>query len=271
MDNILAHATLSSHAAKLAQMESAMMLSRSLAHDLNNLTTPVATYLLHTEGRAAPGSTEAEVHAAASQAVKVMNEYIRESMFFSRRLNLDLNQIVPGEILGGLLTVARERATRRGVTLRAEPAAATLFRADPGLFQRLALNLVNNAIDASPADGTVSISITAGPGETVLLSVQDDGPGVPMELRKRIFDPYFTTKNTGHAIRGLGLGLSICRKIVELHGGSIEVHNSPGRGARFTAVFPIAGPRSAEQPETAAQPIMHRLHPRGLAALPHPA
>lgn len=270
MDNILTHATLSSHASKLAQLESATMLSRSLAHDLNNLTMPVATYLLHTEGRAAPGTIEAEVHSAASHAVKVMNEHIRESLFFSRRLTPDIREIEPHKVLGDTVAVVRDRATQKRIALKSESCAAS-FRADLVLVQRLALNLLNNAIDASPPGSTVSIALSAGPRDTVTLSVKDQGPGVPVDIRRRIFDPYFTTKNTGSAMRGLGLGLAICRKIVDLHEGTIEVQDAPGGGALFTASFPIAGPRQPEDPAV-GQPVNEpHPHPHRLGAVPQPA
>lgn len=242
MDNILTHATLAAHAAKLAQMESAAMMSRSLAHDLNNLTTPVATYLLHAQGRAIPGTAEAEVYDAALHSVKVMHDYIRESLFFSRRLVPEFKPVDPAAALTSIVRLARERAERYGVTLNPHCEEQAAFSADPVLFQRLALNLVNNAIDASPPGGTVSISIAARNRDHVCLSVADQGPGVPAENLKRIFDPYFTTKDTGDTRRGLGLGLAICRKIADLHQGDIEVKSSPGQGSVFTAVLPRKSP-----------------------------
>lgn len=238
MDNILTHANLSQHAAKLAQMESAAMMSRSLAHDLNNLTTPVATYLLHSEGRATPGSAEAEVYDAALNSVKVMHDYIRESLFFSRRLIPEFKEVDPAGSLASVVRLAQERAARREVRLQSHCKLQARFSVDPVLFQRLVLNLVNNAIDASPPGAVVNISVAAKVAEQVCLTVSDQGIGIPAENLKRIFDPYFTTKDTGDTVRGLGLGLAICRKIVDLHGGNISATSTPGEGATFTAVFP---------------------------------
>jgi signal transduction histidine kinase len=238
MDNILTHANLSQHASKIAQMESAAMMSRSLAHDLNNLTTPVATYLLHSEGRATPGTAEAEVYDAALNSVKVMQDYIRESLFFSRRLIPHFKEVDPAESLASMVRLAQERAARRAVQLQSFCERQTRFSADPVLFQRLALNLVNNAIDASPPGATVTISIVTDLIEQVCLTVTDQGIGIPIENLKRIFDPYFTTKDTGDTVRGLGLGLAICRKIVDLHEGEISVTSTPGESTIFKAAFP---------------------------------
>jgi len=239
MDNILTHAYLSNHAAKIAQMESAAMMSRGLAHDLNNLTTPVSTYLLHNEGRDKPGSPEAEVYHAARHSILVMLDYIRESLFFARRMVPELKALSSVEMLSSTVRLATERAARRKVRLKIVPGEAVGFTADAALVQRLVLNLVNNAIDASQPGAVVEISAAPRDQEQICFAVTDHGSGIPAENLKRIFDPYFTTKDTGDEMRGLGLGLAICRKIADLHGGSLEVSSVPGQGSTFTAVFPI--------------------------------
>lgn len=249
MDNILTHASLAQHAAKLAQMESAAMMSRSLAHDLRNLTTPIAAYLLCAEGRARSGSPEAEVYAAARHSMKVMDDYIRESLFFSRRLVPEFTELNPRDAMVSVIKLAQDRAAMRGVALSLEDSPEIRFSADHALFERLTLNLVHNAVDASGYGGVVRIS-SGRKFEKVYLRVEDQGAGIPAENIRRIFDPYFTTKDTGDTRRGLGLGLAICRKIVDLHGGDIEVESTPGRGATFTALFPARQPvKEAKRPQ----------------------
>jgi signal transduction histidine kinase len=270
MDNILTHANLALQAAKIARMEAAAMMSRSLAHDLSNLTMPVATYLLHAQDRAVPGTPEAEVYDAALQSVKVMHDYIRERLFFSQRLVPDLKEFDPAASLASTLRLSHDRANRRGITLKGNCRIMTRLTADPALFQRLAQNLVNNAIDASPQDTVVTINITDKEPGKICLSVSDQGPGIRPEHLHRIFDPYFTTKDTGSSMRGLGLGLAICQKITELHGGRIDVSSEWGKGATFTATFPAD--------HTTAHPDWHSQgmpQPRPVAIyprpLPHPA
>ena len=73
-------------------------------------------------------------------------------------------------------------------------------------------------------------------GDTAVITVSDDGPGIPAELLPRIFDPFFTTKDVGE---GSGLGLSIVHGIIERHGGKISVDSEPGHGARFTVRLPV--------------------------------
>ncbi|HVT73537.1 MAG TPA: HAMP domain-containing sensor histidine kinase [Lacunisphaera sp.] len=239
MDNILSHARLAATAARISRLEAAATMSRGLAHDLNNLTTPVATYLLHRDGQDPPGSAEAYVHRAATRAMGVVQDYIRESLFFSRKLVPDFHDVNAQSIIEPALGLARERSLERGVDLRASFDSSLCFSADAALLKRLLLNLLHNAIDASPSGAVVEISLQLRKTNLVCLAVSDQGVGIPREVLGRIFEPYFTTKGTGELIRGLGLGLAICRKIADLHGGEIDVHSSPGRGTKFVFTFPL--------------------------------
>ena len=111
-----------------------------------------------------------------------------------------------------------------------------------GALETVCMNLLLNAADATPAGGSVGLAIRAGPsGDAVELEVWDTGPGVPPELRQRIFEPFFTTKG---AAKGTGLGLAVCRNVVERHHGEIWVEDRPGRGSPFI----VSSPRSAEAP-----------------------
>jgi signal transduction histidine kinase len=102
-------------------------------------------------------------------------------------------------------------------------------------LQQVVMNLLINAQQAmAPAGGTVKIR-TRTAGDKVLIEVEDSGPGVPAELRSRIFEPFYTTKRAG---QGTGLGLSVSYGIVRDHGGSISVDDAPGGGARFTIALP---------------------------------
>jgi signal transduction histidine kinase len=98
------------------------------------------------------------------------------------------------------------------------------------------LNLLINAAQAIPGPGSIRIT-TRQEGAMVRISISDDGPGIPEEIRDKIFERGFTTKS---GCSGMGLGLWICRKIVEDHGGRIEVESKPGDGTTFTTVLPAS-------------------------------
>jgi signal transduction histidine kinase len=96
-------------------------------------------------------------------------------------------------------------------------------------------NLIRNALDHSPGDATVTVNVSNGPQ----FAVEDRGPGVPRELRTRIFEPFARGRVTDRAAgSGLGLGLAICRRIVDGHGGVITVEDRAGGGARFVVRLP---------------------------------
>jgi signal transduction histidine kinase len=141
------------------------------------------------------------------------------------------------------------RAARDGIQIGfAPPAEPVKAAVDPQYFRQVLLNLMLNSLDA--VAGAVGVEVKNGPDGWLTLRVTDDGPGLPADLGDRIFSPFVTTKETG-----LGLGLSICKRIAEAHGGSIAGENRPGGGAVFTLRLPPAsetgiaecGVRSAEK------------------------
>jgi len=117
--------------------------------------------------------------------------------------------------------------------------------ADAGSLRQLLMNLLLNAIYFTPAGGSIFITtgsdaalLDAGSGVApgrIRLSVRDTGAGIPADLIDKVFDPFFTTKPVGE---GTGLGLTICHRIVEEHGGTIDVESEPGKGATFTITLP---------------------------------
>jgi len=98
------------------------------------------------------------------------------------------------------------------------------------------MNLLTNAAQAmGDKGGTIKVA-ASNQDHCVLLTVADDGPGIPKDVLPRIFDPFFTTKDVGE---GSGLGLSIVHGIVERHGGHIDVESEPGQGTKFSISFPL--------------------------------
>jgi signal transduction histidine kinase len=127
-----------------------------------------------------------------------------------------------------------------GLTLdvRTEPTLPRVH-GQPDQLQQVILNLLTNAIDATPAGGRVELTTRARPmdGE-VEIAVADTGPGIAPADHKRIFEPFFSTKEAG---RGTGLGLFITAEIVREHKGRIELDSDDGRGSTFRVIFPALG------------------------------
>ena len=123
-----------------------------------------------------------------------------------------------------------------GIDLELNPAAdLPPVLIDHVQIQQVVLNLVRNGIDALGDCGTGAITVATAPGsDKVEVVVPDDGPGLPEEVRERVFEPFVSTKPDG-----IGIGLSICRTIVEAHGGRIALDTGTRRGTRFRFSVPV--------------------------------
>jgi signal transduction histidine kinase len=132
-------------------------------------------------------------------------------------------------------TVTPEAESTR-VTVKHEcPRDLAPINADVAMLRQALLNLALNAIHAMPDGGSLRIACHYGARGRIEVDVEDTGVGIPPENLQKIFDLYFTTKE-----KGSGIGLSMVYRIVQLHGGEVEVQSTPGRGTRFRLVFPQA-------------------------------
>lgn len=129
----------------------------------------------------------------------------------------------------------RAQAERKRITLNCEGSAGCIAACDAEQITQVILNLLLNAIQVLPEAGRIDISVKPQ-GEHILLTVADDGPGIPPEQREQVFDPFFTQRSGG-----IGLGLSIVRQIVAAHHGEISVGVSALQGAEFRLRLPLAG------------------------------
>ena len=129
-----------------------------------------------------------------------------------------------------------KRGSKADLAIRFEGDSTCMAFGRPGHIQQVIMNLVQNAVDAvsDVAEAKVVLRLTSQP-DRAILTVQDNGPGIPDDISSKIFDPFFTTKQVG---MGTGLGLSISHKIAEEHGGSLTVEPAPGGGACFRLELP---------------------------------
>ncbi len=145
---------------------------------------------------------------------------------------IDINELIKEVIL---LLNHRAKKLNHNITLRLNRDLPKIS-ADPGSLRQLFMNMIINSIYFTPEKGSIIISSAFDENaETIRVSVKDSGSGIPPEILRKVFDPFFTTKPVGE---GTGLGLSICHKIVEEHGGSIDVESDSGGGTTFVIGFP---------------------------------
>jgi two-component system sensor histidine kinase KdpD len=135
----------------------------------------------------------------------------------------------------------RVRGLLEGQQIRQEvPSDLPALCMDASAMERVLANLLQNAIKYSPPRAPVGISAHVTTNGELELSVEDEGPGIPVESRERIFEPFYRNRaDVESQVPGHGLGLAICQHIVREHGGRIEVTDRPGGGARFNVLLPI--------------------------------
>ena len=223
------------HMARAEQLASLGQLAAGLTHEIKNPLAGVAAAveLLRDEG---DGSLR-EVHD------QILSELRRVNATVDGLLRLGKPQ-PPQRTEVDLTRVAREvtslfaaRLRRQGVTFETALAEhVPLLQLDSGLMVQLLMNLLTNSMQATERGGSIHVLVAPFPrNDGVLVSVSDTGRGIAPEHLDRIFDPFFTTKE-----EGTGLGLPICKQIVEQHGGTMEIESKPGAGTRVTLLLPDA-------------------------------
>lgn len=139
------------------------------------------------------------------------------------------------EVIQGASDLSQRSMQSRGVTLHVRgDAGAARVRGETAALQRVLLNLLINAAEASPPGSAVELDVSQPDGSRVHIRVLDRGEGLADEVLEKLFDPFFTTKKTG-----TGLGLTIAHRLIEAHGGSLTARNREGGGAVFDIALPI--------------------------------
>jgi signal transduction histidine kinase len=214
-------------------------LSANVAHEIRNPLTAIGGFAKRLEKRLPESTEEKETARIIVHEVSRLERILRDTLIFSREAKYHLRYADMTDALTPTEAKFAELCRERNIRLVARPAPGLpSCIVDKDQIGQVLDNLVNNAIDAMPDGGTVTLSTrTACDTGTnyVVMDVSDTGPGIPPEAVDRIFEPFYTTKEVGH---GTGLGLSICKKIMEEHHGLIRFSPTPGGGATFSIFIP---------------------------------
>jgi signal transduction histidine kinase len=233
-------------------------MSRGMAHDLNNLLTPVWTLLQLSMETGNTEPVDDELLPVALRNVSTMRAYIKEALFFSENLRPDLQLGRLDLVIHQAADVARA-SRKKDVEVIADVPEEALVEMDEVLIQRLIANLISNSIDASPTGSQIRVQLDRLAKSEInrewwRVAVIDHGEGIPKENLARIMTPYFTTKNHGDENRGFGLGLAICRKIINLHGGQLSISSQPKKGTTVQFDLPNRQTRPAAQSVSRSSP-----------------
>jgi signal transduction histidine kinase len=229
------------HLRELIQVENLAVIGRFAQGIIHDLKNPLSIISLSSEMLDMPGVSP-EIRATSllriRKQVERISDMVSDILIFTQGAKMDAD-LKPDdyrafilELVGDLRTEAALKSTQIEME-HVLPVAPVQF--DPRRLSRVFFNIVHNATDAMPNGGTIFLRFQSNTNE-IITEIEDTGPGIAPEITGKLFQPFVTH---GKA-RGIGLGLSICKKIVEGHGGQIFARSEPGRGAIFCFTLPLA-------------------------------
>ncbi len=240
------------------KMEAIGTLAGGVAHDFNNILTPIVGFSNLLSMQAVPGSKMARELEMISKAADRAGELVNQILSFSRQQNQEMIRITIQPIIKEALKLLRSSIPTTIEIRQQVDMTCGAISADPTQIHQLLMNLcINSAHAMAEHGGILGVSLSCqefldaglihqdfSPGPYVKLEISDSGCGMEQDIQERIFEPYFTTKEMG---KGTGMGLAVVHGIVRDHNAHISVYSQPGKGTTFKIFFPIATEEGSEQ------------------------
>jgi signal transduction histidine kinase len=193
-----------------------------------------------------------DIYASGTHLLSLINDIVDLSKIEAGRMELELTDFHLPTALDNAMTLVRERATRRGIALQTNvDDRLGEIRADERKIRQVVLNLLSNAIKFTPEGGRIEVGAVPKDG-SVEVSVSDTGVGIAPEDQDAIFEEFRQSGTADKKAEGTGLGLTLCRKFIELHGVRIWVKSQVGVGSTFTFTIPV---RRGERSTPPREPI----------------
>ena len=230
-------ALVAEHEKKLAHFEE---LAAALAHEVRNPLTTIGALVYSLQRKFNSQSQEFKDVALIRSEISRVSSILKEFTLLARPLAPKPGLIPGGLLLKDIATLLGPRLEKEKVTLESKCDESLMFYADREQLTQVLMNLVQNAAESMKGGGRVTVRanqatrpIEGPPQSVTVIEVQDEGPGVPEEVRDRIFEPFFSTKK-----EGTGLGLPVSSRIIHRHKGILEFESEPGKGTVFRIVLP---------------------------------
>jgi signal transduction histidine kinase len=227
----------------------------ALVHDLRNPMTAIKGYAGMFEQFDLSAERQKECARLIIEESDRMSAMIDETLEFSRgeKIRLNLSAVTVLDLAKSVGRLVEPAFAAKRLSFRTELGYAGPILVDVDRMKRAILNIASNAMDAMDPGGvfTMSSSLIGG---SVEIGLADTGHGIPPELQPQVFEPFFTHGKS----RGIGLGMSITRKIVEEHGGRIRLESQPGRGTRFIVSLPLERRALVESPAAGGRVLGNR-------------
>lgn len=217
-------------------------LAAGVAHEIRNPLTAIKFRLFSLRKTLATVDQNNEDAEVIAGEISRLERIVKDFLQFARPSEPALVTVPAQRILEEVSSLLKAQLAKAAIELRLELAASAWVRADTQQIKQVLINLIQNAADSIGHGGAITLrirevagAIRRGDRNKVLIDVSDTGKGIPAEVQKRLFDPFFSTKEGG-----TGLGLPIAARIVEKHGGELHYHTENDRGTTFTVVLPRA-------------------------------
>jgi PAS domain S-box-containing protein len=211
-------------------------LTSGVAHEVRNPINAIMVHLEVLREKIRQIDPESKRHMdVIGSEIQRLDRVVQTLVDFTKPVELRLGDIDLRRVVEDVSLLAAPEAARHGVTVKCDlPPEALSIKVDADLVKQAVLNIALNGIQAMPGGGALNLTAQRDDG-AVEIAIRDQGPGIPAEIRDKVFNLYFTTKKSGS-----GIGLAMSYRVMQLHNGSLEFESQPGQGTTFHLRFPAA-------------------------------